>query len=157
SGPGARTPRRFGDHGLAWGGGKEMGDNASGWETVARFPDVAAMVTRTPGKTRRVCRAASGSNGFNDAEERQQRPRLQSPRYLPRRDRGRLVVQTTIVIFPFDLFGSPGAAAGATLLADELREIVADNKRERVPTRADAYTGHVRFRELYFERLDDYP
>jgi hypothetical protein len=33
-------------------------------------------------------------------------------------------VQTTAVVFPFDLFGSAGAGAGAYLLADELRVFV---------------------------------
>jgi arginase family enzyme len=65
-------------------------------------------------------------------------------------------VPTTVVVFPFDLFGSAGAGAGAELLADELREVLADNKRERVPTRAHAYTPHVKLREFTFETLDDY-
>jgi len=46
--------------------------------------------------------------------------------------------RATAVVFPFDLFGSAGAAAGAELLADELREILADNRRETVTTRARA-------------------
>lgn len=65
-------------------------------------------------------------------------------------------MKTTFVFFPFDLFGSPGTAAGAELLADELREILSDNRRERVATRAQAYTDHVRLRELHFETLADY-
>ncbi len=65
-------------------------------------------------------------------------------------------MKTSIVCFPFDLFGSAGSAAGATLLADELREVLADNRRERVPTRARAYTEHVRLREFGFESLADY-
>src|SRR5918911_996148 len=52
--------------------------------------------------------------------------------------------KATAVIFPFDLFGSPGAGAGAALVADELREVLADNRRERVPTRAAAYTDRLR-------------
>jgi agmatinase len=66
------------------------------------------------------------------------------------------VVQTTAVVFPFDLFGNAGAGAGAELLGDELREILADNKREKVPTRACAYTDKVRLREFTFETLDAY-
>jgi arginase family enzyme len=62
-------------------------------------------------------------------------------------------VTTTAVIFPFDLFGSAGTAAGAQLAADELREILADNRRERVATRARAYTGRLRLKELSFETL----
>jgi agmatinase len=65
-------------------------------------------------------------------------------------------MNTTCVIFPFDLFGSGGAAAGAKLLADELREILADNRRETVSTRAQAYTEKVRLREMRFESVDDY-
>jgi arginase family enzyme len=65
-------------------------------------------------------------------------------------------MKTTAVVFPFDLFGSSGAAAGARLLADELREVLADNRRETAPTRARAYSPHVRLREVSFESLDDY-
>jgi arginase family enzyme len=63
---------------------------------------------------------------------------------------------TTAVFFPFDLFGSRGAGAGAELLADAFRELVADNRRERMPTRARAYQGQLRLRELSFDHLDDY-
>jgi arginase family enzyme len=65
-------------------------------------------------------------------------------------------VKTSAIFFPFDLFGSGGTAAGAQLLADALREMLADNRRERVPTRARAYQGQVRPRELTFETLADY-
>jgi arginase family enzyme len=61
---------------------------------------------------------------------------------------------TTVVCFPFDQFGSGGTAAGASLLADELREVLADNRRETVPTRARAYTEHVRLRETTFETIE---
>jgi arginase family enzyme len=60
------------------------------------------------------------------------------------------------VIFPFDLFGAPGAGAGAALLGDELREMLADNRRETVPTRAAAYAGRLRLREFTLTTLDDY-
>ena len=63
-------------------------------------------------------------------------------------------MKTSVVCFPFDLFGSGGSAAGAELLADELREILADNRRETVATRAAAYTPHVRLRQLTFDTLD---
>jgi arginase family enzyme len=65
-------------------------------------------------------------------------------------------MKSSFVIFPFDLFGSAGAGAGATLLADELRAILADNRREKVPTRAQVYTDQVRLREFAFETLDAY-
>ena len=63
--------------------------------------------------------------------------------------------QTSAVFFPFYLFGSGGSAAGVDLLADELREILADNAREKVPTRADCYSPHVRLEEPTFETLDN--
>ena len=65
-------------------------------------------------------------------------------------------LRTTAVVFPFDLFGSPGAGAGAALLADELREVLADNRREKVPTRAAAYADRLRLREFTFETFADY-
>jgi arginase family enzyme len=65
-------------------------------------------------------------------------------------------VKTRLVVFPFDLFGSGGAAGGAQLLADAVREMLADNKRERVATRAAAYQDQVRLQEFTFATLDDY-
>jgi arginase family enzyme len=65
-------------------------------------------------------------------------------------------MKTSAVFFPFDLFGSSGTSAGVALLADELREVLSDNKRESAITRARAYTDHVRLREVVFENLDDY-
>jgi len=65
-------------------------------------------------------------------------------------------VNTSAVFFPFDLFGSAGTAGGADLLADALAEILADNRRERTPTRARAYGGKVRVRRLDFETLTAY-
>lgn len=54
------------------------------------------------------------------------------------------------IIFPFDLFGSGGSGDGARALAEALREILADNRRETVATRAAAYTKRVRLREVEF-------
>ena len=65
-------------------------------------------------------------------------------------------MKTSAVFFPFDLFGSAGAGAGADLLADELGEILADNRRERVPTRAQAYAGQVHLRRFAFDTLEAY-
>jgi arginase family enzyme len=62
-------------------------------------------------------------------------------------------MKTAAICFPFDLFGAGGTAAGARLLADELREVLADNRRETVATRARAYTEHVRIREVGFETI----
>jgi arginase family enzyme len=64
--------------------------------------------------------------------------------------------KTTAVFFPFDLFGSSGSGAGAQLVADAFQEMLADNRREKVPTRARAYAGKVRFQEFAFETMDDY-
>lgn len=58
---------------------------------------------------------------------------------------------TTAVFYPFDLFGSAGTGAGADLLADAFREMLADNRRERIPTRADCYTARVKTRRFSFE------
>jgi agmatinase len=62
-------------------------------------------------------------------------------------------MKTSLVCFPFDLFGGAGAGAGAALIADEIREVLADNRRERVPTRARAYTDKLRLREFTFETV----
>jgi agmatinase len=65
-------------------------------------------------------------------------------------------MKTTALFFPFDLFGSSGTAAGAELLADAFKEMLADNRRERVPTRARAYAGKVRARELVLDTVAAY-
>jgi len=63
--------------------------------------------------------------------------------------------KATAVIFPFDLFGSSGSGEGAKLLGDALREMLADNRRESVPTRSTAYQSKLRVREVPFDTLDD--
>ncbi|MFO0842228.1 MAG: arginase family protein [Gemmataceae bacterium] len=62
-------------------------------------------------------------------------------------------MKTSAIFFGFDLFGSAGSAEGARLLADELREVLADNRRETVPTRARVYTRHVNVTDVEFETL----
>src|SRR5438552_4278416 len=62
-------------------------------------------------------------------------------------------MRTTVLFCPFALFGSPGAAEGADLLADAVREMLEDNRRERRPTRSRAYQPHVRVKELAFADL----
>lgn len=64
-------------------------------------------------------------------------------------------MKTRAVFFPFDLFGGAGKA-GPELLADAVRELLADNRRERVPTRARAYAGQIHVEEFVFETLDAY-
>jgi len=71
-------------------------------------------------------------------------------------DESEWAVKTSVVFFPFDLFGSSGTAAGVDLLADEVREIIDDNRRETVETRARCYTEQLKLREFEFEKLDDY-
>ncbi len=63
---------------------------------------------------------------------------------------------TRAIFFPFDLFGNHGAKAGAELLADAFKEMLADNRRETVPTRARAYANKVRVGEHSFASLEDY-
>jgi arginase family enzyme len=65
-------------------------------------------------------------------------------------------MKTAAVIFPFDLFGSAGTGAGAELIGDELREVLADNRREKVPTRARSYTRHIQLQEFTFETQEAY-
>jgi agmatinase len=65
-------------------------------------------------------------------------------------------LRTTAVFFPFALFGSAGSSTGAELLADAFAEMLADNRRERVPTRARAYSEQVRVRQLTLDTLADY-
>lgn len=67
-----------------------------------------------------------------------------------------LSVNTRMVFFPFDLFGSGGAAAGVELLSEAVEEMLDDNRRERLPTRARAYQKHVRTHTFSFDRLSDY-
>jgi agmatinase len=64
--------------------------------------------------------------------------------------------KTAALFFPFDLFGSAGAGRGAELLADAVREMLDDNRRERQQTRARAYTRHVRMEEMDFKDLGAY-
>jgi arginase family enzyme len=65
-------------------------------------------------------------------------------------------VNTSIVIFPFDLFGGGGTAAGAQLLGDALREMFRDNDREKKPARARAYQDFVSLKEITFNTLASY-
>ncbi len=65
-------------------------------------------------------------------------------------------MKTRALFFPFDLFGSSGSSAGVELLADALQEMLADNRREKMPTRARAYSSRVRFEEFVLETLADY-
>ena len=63
------------------------------------------------------------------------------------------MARTHVLIFPFDLFGSAGTGAGAKLLGDAVREIIADTARETRPSRADALRGQLRVREMAFDTM----
>jgi arginase family enzyme len=80
--------------------------------------------------------------------EKMAKPAKPAPKKKPSR--------TSVGIFPFDLFGGSGAAAGAELVADALRELIADNRRERRSTRACAYRDCLHLHEFQFEKLADY-
>ena len=59
------------------------------------------------------------------------------------------------IVFPFDLFGSSGTSAGAQLLGDALRELIADNRQEKRTTRSQAYQDRLKVRECHFETIDE--
>jgi agmatinase len=63
-------------------------------------------------------------------------------------------MSSTVVVFPFDLFGSGGTGAGAQLLGDALREAVEDTEAEDRPTRPHAYVGTLDFEEHAFDTLE---
>lgn len=60
---------------------------------------------------------------------------------------------TTVVVFPFDLFGNAGTGAGAQLLGDALREAIDDTAAEPTPTRPHAFADRLDVREFGFETL----
>jgi arginase family enzyme len=60
---------------------------------------------------------------------------------------------TTVTIFPFDQFGAAGTGAGAELLGDAVREILADTEEETRPCRADILRGAVEIREFSFDTM----
>jgi arginase family enzyme len=63
-------------------------------------------------------------------------------------------MSTTVLVFPFDLFGGAGTGAGAQLLGDAVREIIDDTAAETRPCRADCLRGKLKVREEHFETLD---
>lgn len=60
---------------------------------------------------------------------------------------------TTVIVFPFDQFGSAGTGAGAQLLGDAVREILDDTEAETRPCRADCLRGNVEVREVAFDAM----
>ena len=64
-------------------------------------------------------------------------------------------MRTTATVFPFDLFGNSGTGAGAELLGDVLREIVADTEKETRQIRPKAYADKLKIRDFHFETMDE--
>ena len=62
-------------------------------------------------------------------------------------------MKTTIIVCPFAQFGSPGAAQGAELLADALRELIDDVNNEKRKSRSRAFRDQVRIEELKFDTI----
>ena len=60
---------------------------------------------------------------------------------------------TSVIVFPFDLFGGTGTGAGAELLGDALREMFDDNALEKRPTRCDAYRDLVTVKDIAFPNV----
>src|SRR5262245_28885983 len=65
-------------------------------------------------------------------------------------------MNTTILVCPFAQFGNPGTQRGAELLADAVREMLADNREETRPTRARAYQDNVQIKEISLATPADY-
>src|SRR5687768_11318057 len=61
---------------------------------------------------------------------------------------------STVLVFPFDLFGAAGTGAGAQLLGDAVREIIDDTAAETRPCRADCLRGQLKVREEAFDTLE---
>ena len=64
-------------------------------------------------------------------------------------------MKATVVVFPFDQFGSGGTGEGARLLADAVWEVIDDTAAETRPSRADSLRGKLKVRDVPFETLDE--
>lgn len=64
-------------------------------------------------------------------------------------------MRTTAVVFPFDTFGNAGTGAGAELLGDVLREVLADTAAEKRPTRPAVLRDKLKVKEFAFETMAD--
>lgn len=62
---------------------------------------------------------------------------------------------SVVFVCPFAQFGNAATQSGAELLGDAIREMLADNDRERRPHRGKAYQSHVRIEELDLATPDD--
>jgi len=63
---------------------------------------------------------------------------------------------TTVFVCPFAQFGNAGTQHGAEVLADAVREILDDSRRERRPCRSAAFRDRVRVQELTLATPADY-
>lgn len=63
-------------------------------------------------------------------------------------------MKTHAHFFPFALFGNPGTRAGAELLADAVRELLADVRKEKSPNRARAFARYVNLEEHLLETME---
>jgi len=57
--------------------------------------------------------------------------------------------------FPFALFGHPGTQTGAELLADAVRELLADARKEKTPNRSRAFARQVLVHEHLLETMEE--
>ncbi|MBX9681557.1 MAG: arginase family protein [Gemmataceae bacterium] len=64
-------------------------------------------------------------------------------------------MKTHAHFFPFALFGHPGTQAGAELLADAVRELLADARKEKTPNRSKAFARQVVVEEHLLETMED--
>ncbi|QEL13685.1 arginase family protein [Limnoglobus roseus] len=64
-------------------------------------------------------------------------------------------MRTTAVVFPFDTFGNSGTGAGAELLGDVLREVLADTDAEKRATRPAVLRDKLKVKDFAFETMAD--
>lgn len=64
-------------------------------------------------------------------------------------------MKKSVVVFPFDQFGSAGTGAGAQLLGDVVRELIDDTDEETRPTRADVHRETLGVEEVPLDTMDE--
>jgi len=64
-------------------------------------------------------------------------------------------MKTHAHFFPFSLFGHPGTRTGAELLADAVRELLTDARKEKTPNRARAFARQVLVEEHLLDSMED--
>ncbi len=63
-------------------------------------------------------------------------------------------MRANCVVFPFDLFGSGGSAAGAMLLGDSLQEMIDDTAAETQPVRLKAAAANLDIHEMDLSTIE---